>query len=203
MTTGKKDWILTGEALESLLKYLDSDPNRAAEEYEEIRRRLMKLFRWRGCPHFEEYTDRTIDRVASRIAEGVEIHTTNKYALFYGVALNILKEYWRKSERESHGMDGMRRALGLSGDPEHAIDRQAEEVRQQARIECLRRCLRQLPSESLALIKNYYAEGDFLDKNQRKQLASELRISVNALRVRAFRIRNEVEQCVNVCLKAR
>jgi DNA-directed RNA polymerase specialized sigma24 family protein len=41
-----------------------------------------------------------------------------------------------------------------------------------------------------------------LDKGQRKQIAQRLNLSATALRSRAFRIRGQLEQCVNRCLKA-
>jgi DNA-directed RNA polymerase specialized sigma24 family protein len=197
----RKEWVLTREALDALLDYLDADRPNAAKEYEAIRERLIKLFRWRGCLSFEEYADKTIDRVARRIAEGVEIRTTNPYALFYGVAMNLLKEHWRTSERESEALDGLLRSQEPSEDPEQARGRQEAEQLREDRMQCLRHCMRRLSSENLLLIKKYYAEGGMLDKNQRKQVADEMKISLNALRVRAFRIRSEVEQCVVNCVK--
>ena len=192
-------WLLTQEAFDQLLEQLDSDRDRAAEKYEQIRQRLIKLFRWRGCLDFEEYTDKTIDRVARRIADGALIQTPNPYTLFYGVAMNVLKEHWRKSERESEALDSLSQPQSPV-DPEDIRAEEEENKEQEARIECLRHCLGQLPPESVSLIKKYYAEGDVLNKEQRKQIAEELRISVNALRVRAFRIRSEVEQCVGDCI---
>jgi len=200
MVTKNKEWVLTREALDALLAFLDSDPVRAADEYEQIRRRLMKLFRWRGCLPFEEYTDQTIDRVARRIAEGGEIRTTNPYALFYGVAINVIREHWRRSERESQALGGLYRSRELSPNPEDVRARMEDERQSQMRGECLRQCLRTLPADAVSLIKRYYGEGDILDKNQRKQIAETLKISVNTLRVRAFRIRTEVEKCVHICL---
>jgi DNA-directed RNA polymerase specialized sigma24 family protein len=199
----KQEWVLTREALEGLLGQLDPDRDRAAEKYEQIRHRLMKLFKWRGCLTFEEYADRTIDRVARLVARGAEFQTANPYTLFYAVAMNLLKEHWRRAERESETLDHLTETHLPAEDPEGLRAREAEIREQQARVECLRHCLTRLPSESLALIKRYYAEGDVLNKEQRKQAAAELGVTVNALRVRAFRIRAEVEQCVVDCLGAR
>ena len=197
----RKEWVLTREALDALLDYLDSDRQNAAREYEAIRQRLIKLFRWRGCLSFEEYADKTIDRVARRIAEGVEIRTTNPYALFYGVAMNLLKEHWRTAERESAALDGLLRSQELSEDPEQARGRRDEEDLLEDRLQCLHHCMGQLSSDNLLLIKKYYTEGGLLDKNQRKQVADEMKISLNALRVRAYRIRSGVEQCVANCVE--
>jgi DNA-directed RNA polymerase specialized sigma24 family protein len=196
----KEEWVLTHQALDRLLEHLDPDRDRAAEKYEQIRQRLIKLFRWRGCLLFEEYTDRTIDRVARRIAGGLEVQSANVYSLFHGVALNILKEHWRKSERESEALDDLFHSHDTTENPEDIRAEEEERREQEARLNCLRRCLGGLAHESRTLIKRYYAEGNVLNKEQRKQIAAEMRISVNALRVRACRVRGEVEQCIDRCL---
>jgi DNA-directed RNA polymerase specialized sigma24 family protein len=196
----REDWVLTHEALDGLLGHLDPDRDHAAEKYEQIRQRLMKLFRWRGCLLFEEYTDTTIDRVARRMAGGLEVQSPNVYSLFHGVALNLLKEHWRKSERESDALDDLLRSHETTDDPERIMTEEEGRKEQEARLDCLRRCLGNLADESRTLIRRYYAEGDILNKEQRKQIAGEMRISVNALRVRACRVRSEVERCVDSCL---
>jgi len=200
MPAQKQEWVLTREALDRLLEQLDSDRNRAAEKYEQIRRRLMKLFRWRGCLAFEEYADRTIDRVARRIAEGADIQTDSPYTLFYGVAMNLLKEHWRRVERESEALGCLAQSQQSPDDPEVVRAEEEDSKKREERVKCLRHCLGQLASQNLLLIKKYYAEGDMLDKEQRKHMAAALGISVNALRVRAYRIRDEVEHCVDACL---
>lgn len=201
MEQEKKEWTLTTEAFDRLLKFIDCDPNRAALEYENIRQRLTKLFRWRGCMPFEECADETMDRVARRLVEGVEIRTEHPYALFHGVALNVIREQFRKVERERNVVTEIHRERQVAPNPEESVARQEQEVQRELRFGCLRRCLKLLPSGSLVLIKKYYAEGDILDKNQRKQIADALKISVNALRVRAFRIRAEVEKCALNCMQ--
>jgi DNA-directed RNA polymerase specialized sigma24 family protein len=195
----RTDWTLTGDALTGLLTFLDADPERAALEYERLRQRLMKLFRWRGCLSFEAYTDETVDRVARMIASGAEIHTSNRYALFHGVAMNLLREHWRDAERQRRAIERM--PLPQSSlHPEDVLAQRDEDTRSEARIRCLRGCLQRLPAASLSLIRRYYAEGDVLDKEQRKQIAAELHISASALRVRAHRIRGDVTQCVERCV---
>jgi DNA-directed RNA polymerase specialized sigma24 family protein len=196
----KQTWVLTRDALDRLLEQLDSDRDRAAARYEQIRQRLMKLFRWRGCLAFEEYTDKTIDRVARRIAEGAQFQTDNPYTLFYAVAMMVLKEHWRKSEREAEACSSLLHSQPGTENPEEIRAREEENKGHEAQLECLRHCLSALSAENLRLIRKYYAEGEILNKEQRRQTAEELGISVNALRVRACRIRSEVEQCVAHCL---
>src|SRR5712692_1447912 len=97
----KRDWVLTPEAFEKLLACLDPDRERAGAKYEEIRHKLLKLFQWRGCTAAEDYADRTIDRVARRTLESREPRLEDPYRYFHGVALNVLREYWREPQAES------------------------------------------------------------------------------------------------------
>jgi hypothetical protein len=44
----KKRWVITREAFDRMLAELHPDIERAGEQYENIRRKLVKLFEWRG-----------------------------------------------------------------------------------------------------------------------------------------------------------
>ena len=202
MGSQRREWALTADALDRLLAFLDPNPERAAAEYERLRQRLMKLFRWRGCLAFEEYTDITLDRVARMIASGVEIHTSNRYALFHGVAINVVREHWRDVERQRQALDLRPPPSGPPHAEELAVRGEAD-LLSEARLECLRTCLAALPAASRSLIRRYYAAGDVLNKDQRKRLADEFRLSPSALRVRAHRIRAEVGRSVERCLERR
>jgi hypothetical protein len=193
-------WLLTEDALTRLLAQLDPDPERAAEEYQEIRHKLMKFFKWRGCLQFEEYADRTIDLVARKITEGAELQAANTSALFYGVASLLLKEHWRKTASREEILARQAALVVPSDDPE-TIRQQTQILEEhEARLACLRDCLSKLPAESVSLIKQYYSEGELLDKEQRKRMALRLNLSATAMRSRAFRIRGQLERCVRSCL---
>ena len=60
---------LTKEALDGLLECLSADRELAAEAYEEIRRKLITFFEFRGCLTPQDQADETIHRVARRIQE--------------------------------------------------------------------------------------------------------------------------------------
>ena len=76
---------LTRESLEALLACLGSDPEQAAQHYEQIRRKLIRLFEWRGCHNPEDLADETFNRVASQLRKGLQIRSDNPYAYFCGV----------------------------------------------------------------------------------------------------------------------
>jgi hypothetical protein len=68
------------------------------------------------------------------------------------------------------------------------------------RLEYLNRCLKELPPKNLNLIKKYH-QAEEADRDSHKELFRALGITPNALRIRAYRIRVEIEECVNNCLE--
>ena len=181
---------LTPENLEALLAFLDPDRERAGELYETIRRRLVRLFEWRGLSFAEELTDETFNRVARRIAGGVEVRSENPYGYFYGVANLVAMEERRRAARE--------RTVQEQGDwPAPAPE---EEDDPDVRLECLRRCLGKLPEDQRRLVLRYHQEQDHI--RSRQSLSQELGIPMNALRIRVHRIRRKLEDCVQEVLRA-
>jgi len=67
--------------------------------------------------------------------------------------------------------------------------------------ECLERCLDHLPSDNRKLVVEYYQQERQAKIEHRKRLARELGIAVNALRIRAHRIRLALQRCVLDCLE--
>jgi DNA-directed RNA polymerase specialized sigma24 family protein len=202
----KKDWIITAESLDKLLDFLDPDRAAAGLKYEKIRARLTRLFHWRGCSTPEEYVDRVIDRVARRLLEGADLTATiaNPYLYFHGVALNVLREHWRDPGRDSTTIDlpspAKTAALQSSfHDPIEARELELERELTAQRLQCLRECLQALPPEHLELITRYHDPGTRLNKDVRKDMATSLGIPLNALRIRAYRVRSGLMSCVSRC----
>jgi RNA polymerase sigma factor (sigma-70 family) len=196
----KKRWGVTHEAFDKMLAELHPDVERAGEQYEKIRRKLVKLFEWRGCLHAEECADETFNRVAQKICEGTSIWSDDPYSYFHGVAINVLREYWRNTEQTAKTLEETAHIQELSPDPEDLLLRETERMEKERLLECLNKCLQKLPSESLHLITKYHQGEESSDKARRKELAQALGIPLNALRIRAYRIRNAIEECVEKCL---
>jgi RNA polymerase sigma factor (sigma-70 family) len=197
----KKGWVITREAFDKMLAELHPDIERAGEQYEKIRRKLMKMFEWRGCVHAEECADETFNRVAQKICDGTSIWTDDPYSYFHGVALNVLREYWRSAEQAAKTLEEMAQIQDRSVDPEDLLLHETEQRKKERLLECLNRCLQKLPPESLHLITKYHQGEEATDKTRRKELAQSLGIPLNALRIRAFRIRAAIEECVKNCLE--
>jgi DNA-directed RNA polymerase specialized sigma24 family protein len=188
---------LTPEGFDALLGQLDPNRDRAGLLYETIRRKLVRLFEWRGCGSPEDLADETINRVARRLAEGVELRSSDPYGYFCGVAHLVYKEVLRRSSREN-------RLLAEGGGwPAPSFDDGAEPS--DGRLDGLRRCLEQLAPDQRDLVLRYYQgkndpgkspAGDNNIRN-RQTLAGEVGIPMNALRIRVHRIRRKLETCVH------
>ena len=196
----RKGRVITREAFDRMLAELHPDIDRAGEQYEKIRQKLVKLFEWRGCPHAEECADETFNRVAQKICEGTSIWTDDPYSYFHGVALNVLREYWRSAEKTAKTLEEASQIQTLPANPEDLLLRETEQREKERLFECLNRCLQKLPPESLRLITKYHQEEGTSNKARRKELAQSLGIPLNALRIRAYRIRAAIEECVEKCL---
>jgi hypothetical protein len=66
---------------------LQPDIERAGGQYDKIRRKLVKLFEWRGRAHAEECADEMSNRVALKICEGISIWADDPYSYFHSQGL--------------------------------------------------------------------------------------------------------------------
>jgi len=96
MSPAKKLQALKQEDFERLLRWLDSDPDRAGELYEKIRWRLIAILASRACRIPEELADETIDRVAGRVADICDSYIGDKEIYFLGVMNNVHHEYLKR-----------------------------------------------------------------------------------------------------------
>jgi DNA-directed RNA polymerase specialized sigma24 family protein len=187
----KKQWALTQEAFDGLLGWLDREPEAAGIKYEQIRRRLIKLFTCRGCVEADDLADETINRVTAKVAEIVAKYSGDPALYFYGVAQKVHLEYLRRKQPIQVA------DLGRAG---HATTLRIDDDLQQE-YECLERCMEQLPDANRRLVLEYYQEEKAAKIDHRKGLATELGIGLNALRIRAHRIRLQLQECVKSCLQ--
>jgi len=193
---------LTADAFERLLGVLDDDRDRAGDKYERVRHKLASLFRWRGCANPDELVDRTIDRVARRLASGAELRVADPYLYFHGVALNVLREHWRDEARAPLDIEALGSHRLPSTDPTCDEKIEFDRVETERRVTCLTRCLETLGNAERRLIRAYHMSGEGTRVDARKTLARDLGVQVNALRIRAYRIRVGLQECVERCLRA-
>lgn len=196
MALGKTAWILTPEAFEQLLASFDPDRERAGQKYEILRRKLLEFFEARGSYAPDEHADETLNRAARKLFEGEAIENLNNYC--YGIAKLVWMEVSRGKGKEPLALDDYYSPSAASG----AEDEDREQLRneREKRVECFEECLRKLPDETRAFIVEYYREENGSKIEQRKQLATRLNTTLNALRLRASRLRRELGACINSCL---
>lgn len=184
--TSSGKWTLTQEAFDKLLSSLAPDRDSAANKYLEIRANLLRFFEWRGCPFPEDHADETFNRVARKIVDGEEIR--NHPAYIIGVARLLVLEIIKANTKQ-------REALNEFQVTEITYDELAE-----ARIECLQNCLRELPADSRELIMEYYQGDKGAKIENRKKLCARLGLAINTLRMRAQRLRDRLQVCVENCV---
>jgi RNA polymerase sigma factor (sigma-70 family) len=177
-----KSWVLSQEQFDALLNWLAPEREQAGQKYEEIRTRLIKIFTCRGCYEPEDLADETINRVISRLHEIRDQFKGDCSKYFYGVANKVHLEYLRRKHRQPIDV------------PE------TDTVRIEVEYKCLEDCLERLSTENRNLVLQYYQLEGKARIDQRKALAKELGIKLNALRIRAHRIRATLQQCVQECL---
>ncbi len=182
-------WTLTQEAFDRLLASLGGDRERAGEQYLETRSKLVRFFEWRGCPFPEDHADETINRVAKRLVEGEEILNPPSYYL--GVARMLLLEINKESVRQQQALRELPSSMITSNQSDES----------EARIDCLRQCLRQLSSDNRELILQYYHGEKAVKIDSRKKLAERFGVPINTLRMRALRIRENLQRRVENCQK--
>jgi len=185
---GAKKWSLTKQAWDKLLNAFSDDEDKAADLYELARRKLERFFAWRSLEPADEYVDETFNRAARRLDEGQKIDNLPGYLLGIArlVSLEALKENQRVQPIDTD------KPTPLSA---------PEPVAPDARLECLDQCLDSLPKENRKLIIDYYQEERRVKIELRQELADKLNIPLNALRIRAHRIRVGLEKCITNCLQ--
>lgn len=180
-------WRLTREGLDRFLLRLDPDREKAGRKYELLRTKLIRYFDWRNCPYPEDHADEALNRVIRKVEADEEIRDASTYV--FGIARMMLLEIARAGERER---------VALNQLPEEVVETDSEET--QHRIECLRQCLRTLPDRSRQLITEYYQDDGGAKIKRRRELAERLGLQLNALRIRACRLRDKLEECMGRCL---
>jgi len=183
---------LREQTFRRLLAWLDQGVNTNGQSYLAIRKRLFGYFDRKNCLHADELADETLNRVARRLdEEGGNIETEIPAKYCYIVARFVFMEYLRTNEKDIAALDDIgRQANAMS--PE-------DRDRKERMLECLDRCSAKLEASQRELIFGYYSGEQRVKIENRRSLAQTLEITVNALSIRACRIRDRLENCVKEC----
>ena len=160
----------------------DGDRELGGTKYESVRGGLVRVFTSKGFNDAEDLADETINRVITRLPDIRETYEGEPTRYFHGVARNIIRETSRRKEISAEV-------------PAVWVDPRPGSVE----LECLERCLQQLPSEKRELILDYFLYEGHYKIEHHKELAAELAISEGALRGRVHHIRVNLEDCMRQC----
>ena len=184
--------IFTELAFGRLLEWLDDGVDSHGETYVEMRRRLVSYFDRRNRLSADELADETLSRIARTLEKDGAIATTPPARYCYVVARFVLLEDIRR-ERPRLSLDEQRSRRARSATLAEPDEGQTE---QEQRFECFDHCLQQLKPDQRELIVEYYQDAKRQKIERRRDLAKRLGISMNALSIRASRIRSTLEACV-------
>ena len=179
------------ESFDEILAWLNADRDVAATIYVKLREDLTKIFTWNRCNDPEGLTDEAFDRVARKVHELRKTFAGDPRLFFYGVARNLIRENPKKIKTQV--------SLENTDLPANAIS-PAEAEDADLLQECLHICLQKLSNDKRNLILKYYPKDKHAKIRHRTEMAEQLGTSVETLRVRVYRIRGTLEQCIERCL---
>jgi RNA polymerase sigma factor (sigma-70 family) len=186
-----RDSAIPTENLEEILDWLNPDRDVAGTMYVQLRHDLARIFTFRRCADPEGLTDEVFDRVARKVHDVRRTYEGDPRHYFRAVANNLIKENLKK----------FRFQVPLEGidPPEQKPAETEEEIA--GREECLRLCLQKVSPEKQELIVAYYDKEKQAKIDNRSELARQLGISLETLRVRVYRIRLSLQECIESCLE--
>jgi DNA-directed RNA polymerase specialized sigma24 family protein len=179
--TQPKPWTIDAESFDGLLAALNPDRAAASAEYERTRLRLIRFFSIQQASSPEDLADSAFNRIARRIAEGEEIRNARQY--LSGIARMLLLEDRYKRRQEEYALRMVANATNDSLTDEELP-------------EALDACLETLPAGGRQLLERYYSAEGRRRIALRQKMAEEMGMDLNALRNRALRLRERLEECI-------
>jgi hypothetical protein len=180
----KRERDPTKEEFEKLLAWFDSDRDEAGRKYQLTHTRLIRIFAARGCVDADSLADEVMNRVAVRI-DVVITKYPDPVCCCLGFIDNVYREYHREQ---------LKRENTKPPPPPRPSDELEREDK------CLEKCLEELTEAQRDVFKRYF-QGEKRGRiTRRKQLADELDLTPNALRIRAHKLRKDLHACVMTCL---
>ena len=174
---------ITSEKFSAFLEWLSPDLDRAGEEYERMRFRLVTFFSRRQCSRADELADETINRLILKVAEQKIEH---KLPYCYGVAKNVYRESLRK-ERPHLAVDEVTIAAKYPDEKSFSN-------------ECLDKCLKKLSPESCDLLFEYFSEAKQAKIELHRHICESMGLTPTALRMKVSRLMQKLRICVRECM---
>ena len=181
----KRERDPTPEEFEKFLAWLDSGPDEAARKFERIQTRLIQIFISRGCIDAEVLADEVLNRVCVRIDE-VKLKYPDPLRCCIGFVDNVHREYLREKRKWEDPT--------CPPAPRPPKELEIEDL-------CLEECLAEFPRLDRELIERYFHGEKSVRIAGRKKLAAERKLTSNALRIQAFKLRKKFVSCFTMCVE--
>ena len=175
---------LTSESFAKLLDALSSDQSEAARAYTTLRSSIVRYFQIKGDSFPDEAADTVLDRVAEKLALGLKIDDLTKYS--FTVAKFVFLERMRSLKKEK-----------LAADEFYFRNDGRRDGKETDALRPFRECFESLPDDDQKVLTGYFADlpADRLF-DFRQKLAEAHEGSLNYLRLRIFRLRKRLDDCV-------
>lgn len=199
-----QNWEPTEKAFAKFLHWLDEGANSDGQRYLEVRRRLELYFDRKNCVEPTELADETLNRVARKLDENGEITGVAPLQYCYITAKFVFLEALRADKRAPfHRPLPAANSSNLSGQSATLLEADGGSDRKEKIAECLQCCLEKVSSAERDLIVEYYRGQQRSKIERRAALAARLGVTANALSIRACRVRQRLEVCIQACMKRR
>src|SRR6185503_12908649 len=180
----KREREPTREEFEKFVDWLDAVPAKAAQKFERIHARLIKIFISRGCIDAEMLADEVFNRVCVRMDQ-IKINYTDPIRCCVGFVENVHREYLRETRK----WDDF-----CPPPPRSSTELEIEDL-------CLNDCLGRFPMSDRELVERYFHGEKSVRISGRQKLAAERKLTSNALRIQAFKLRKKFVSCFNACVE--
>lgn len=187
----KRERDPTPEEFEKLVAWLAS----AGRDYPTTHYRLTRVFIVRGCIDAERLADEVMNRVAVRIDKLIKDYPGDPIKCLLGFADNVDREDLPDRKRRSEAEPPPQ-----SISPDEREQQERDRERRELEDECLTRCMEELAAAERDLFRSYFQNEKRAKIDARKKLTAELRLTANALRIKAHRLRRRLRRCMEACL---
>jgi RNA polymerase sigma factor (sigma-70 family) len=186
----KREREPTQEEFEKLLAWLAL----AGRDYQTMHYRLTRMFISKGCYDSERLADEVMNRVAVRIDKVVSDYQGDPARCLQGFAELVALEDLKDRKKRVDIQWVVQPIL-----PEEREQEEQEQRKREQEDACLERCKKELTGDERDLFEHYF-QNDMKAKLARKKLAADLRITANALRIKAHRLGRRLRHCLEGCL---
>lgn len=181
---------MTEEEFRRFLNWLAGDRELAAQVYEKLRRRLIAYFIKRQCADAEDLSDKVLNAAMEHFLKQNALLLGQPLPYIFGIARNVYRQYLNKQISMDGDVDWQR--LSFPDVSEETSEKERRSV-------CLRNCLREMKDQERQLFLLYYLKKNEALDEYRIRLAKQFGLTINALRLKMMRLRDQLRACITSC----